>query len=229
MSVQLDFALKDIGIDIPLVTGLHCGSGAAWKQNWLNTDAETFTGSNGVQTKPVSLFTPDGYAHTNFYYLQHDATTPFPIPDNLFDHCYAEHFIEHLNRDQGLAFLQEVHRMLRPGGILRLSTPDLHANLELFFHTERPAFAQSVAFLEGRVPAWHVRNRAFMVNQLFYFWGHQWIYDFEDLALLLEQAGFPAASIERRAFREGNIAEVEQLDQEARSQENLFVEAVKAP
>ena len=38
---------------------------------------------------------------------------------------YAEHFLEHLALDDGLAFLAECRRVLRPDGILRLSTPNL--------------------------------------------------------------------------------------------------------
>ncbi|MBF0214330.1 MAG: methyltransferase domain-containing protein [Magnetococcales bacterium] len=228
MSISFDFAIHNIGIHIPPVTGLHCGCGANWKQGWLNTDSETFVGNNQIETAPDGLYAPFGYEHCDFYYLQHDATRPFPIPDSLFGHCYSEHFIEHLTRDQGVFFLQEMHRLLQPGGVLRISTPDLHANLALFSQEDPATFAQQVALLEGRVPAHFIRNRAFMVNQMFYFWGHQWIYDFEDLALLLEQAGFPTSGIHRRAFREGLIAEVERLDQEERRPESLYVEAIKA-
>ncbi|MBF0627355.1 MAG: methyltransferase domain-containing protein [Magnetococcales bacterium] len=229
MPNQLDIALQNIGPVVPPVFGLHCGCGGNWRHNWLNTDLETHIGNNGVQTEPGMIFSPVGYQRNEFYFLQHNALTPFPLPDNCFNNCYSEHFIEHLNRVQGLIFLKEMHRLLRPNGVLRISTPDLIQHAEVLLQPDRPEFAHNVAFLNGRVPEMFTRNRAFMFNQLFYFWGHQWIYDFEDLALLIEQAGFPASSIQRCAYRQGKIADLENLDQEERQTLNLYVEAVKAP
>ncbi|MBF0439866.1 MAG: methyltransferase domain-containing protein [Magnetococcales bacterium] len=228
MSTQIEIDLQNIGTMVPFVTGLHCGCGQSWKHNWLNTDSQTFIGSNGIQTVPGTLFSPVGYQRNEFYYLQHDALDPFPLPDNLFANCYSEHFIEHLTRDQGLIFLQEVHRLLCPGGILRISTPNLIDKVELYLNPERPEYLQDVEFLNDRVPAHFPRNRAFMFNQLFYLWGHQWIYDFEDLSLLIEQAGFPTSSIQRCAFQEGKIADLENLDHPSRQADGLYVEAVKA-
>src|SRR6516225_755630 len=38
---------------------------------------------------------------------------------------YAEHFLEHLSLDEGLAFLRECRRVLADDGTVRLSTPSL--------------------------------------------------------------------------------------------------------
>src|SRR5687768_18017028 len=37
---------------------------------------------------------------------------------------FAEHFLEHLPVDAALSFLLEAHRVLAPGGWIRLSTPN---------------------------------------------------------------------------------------------------------
>ena len=51
---------------------------------------------------------------------------PFPFPDNTFDVVYHSQFIEHLPHEKALAFMSECHRILKPNGVLRVVTPDLH-------------------------------------------------------------------------------------------------------
>jgi predicted SAM-dependent methyltransferase len=57
--------------------------------------------------------------------LFYDIRQPLPFADNSFHHVYAMHVIEHLTPAEGLAYLQEIRRVLKPGGICRISTPDL--------------------------------------------------------------------------------------------------------
>jgi predicted SAM-dependent methyltransferase len=48
-----------------------------------------------------------------------------PFADNSFDVAYHSHLLEHIRRADALPFLRECLRVLRPGGILRVATPDL--------------------------------------------------------------------------------------------------------
>lgn len=43
--------------------------------------------------------------------------------DNTFDGIYSEHFIEHIFKYQGLNYLKECLRLLKPGGIVRTVWP----------------------------------------------------------------------------------------------------------
>jgi hypothetical protein len=69
------------------------------------------------------------------------------------------------------------------------------------------------------------RRPAFMMNLVFYFWGHRWIYDFDELRHALVEAGFAPDSVVRRAFHEGALPEVAMLDRETRRHETMYVEA----
>jgi SAM-dependent methyltransferase len=55
----------------------------------------------------------------------YDSCRPLPFPEDTFDSVYALHIIEHLTPEEGREFVAEVFRVLRPGGIFRVSTPDL--------------------------------------------------------------------------------------------------------
>lgn len=43
--------------------------------------------------------------------------------DSSFDGIYSEHFIEHLTKNEGISFLKEMKRLLKPGGVLRTVWP----------------------------------------------------------------------------------------------------------
>ena len=48
-----------------------------------------------------------------------------PFADNSFDVVYSSHVLEHFSRDTAASLLRECHRILKPGGILRVVVPDL--------------------------------------------------------------------------------------------------------
>ena len=60
----------------------------------------------------------------------HDLRKPFPWPDASARCVYSSHTLEHLDREQGRAFLAECARVLAPGGVLRIVVPDLRVILD---------------------------------------------------------------------------------------------------
>lgn len=57
--------------------------------------------------------------------------TPWPFDDNSADHISAMHVVEHLK--DLVSFMNECHRILKPGGYLYLETPHVGRDLELEF------------------------------------------------------------------------------------------------
>jgi SAM-dependent methyltransferase len=57
--------------------------------------------------------------------LEHDLEEPLPLPDQCMDAAHVCEVIEHLFDTEG--FLREIHRLLVPGGLLILSTPNLNS------------------------------------------------------------------------------------------------------
>lgn len=64
--------------------------------------------------------------------IKHDLFNNFPYPfeDNYADEIFSSHFIEHIpmeyinGKDKLFAFMDECHRILKPGGILKLIFPN---------------------------------------------------------------------------------------------------------
>ncbi len=57
----------------------------------------------------------------------YDVRRPLPFPDDTFDAVYALHIVEHLTPEETSRFVAEIFRVLRAGGIFRVSTPDLES------------------------------------------------------------------------------------------------------
>jgi SAM-dependent methyltransferase len=68
-----------------------------------------------------------------------DLSQGIPFSDHHFDVVYHSHMLEHIRRADVPAFLRDCHRVLRPGGILRIATPDLERLCELYLHKLRSA------------------------------------------------------------------------------------------
>ena len=150
------------------VRRLHVGCGGHLFAGWLNTD--------------LSPLNRGGVVHM-------DATEPLPLPDNCLDFVFSEHFIEHLAFSQGRAFLAECLRTLRPGGVCRITTPQL----ELFMNLYQDQTGEYDAYIRWsfqRYIGGGPFSRARLVNGLFRNWGHQFIYDRETLTELLREIGF---------------------------------------
>jgi len=54
-------------------------------------------------------------------------TEPLPFEENSFDAIYANHVIEHMFLEEALFSLREIRRVLKKGGVLRVTVPDLEA------------------------------------------------------------------------------------------------------
>ena len=63
-----------------------------------------------------------------------DAKLGIPAKSNSVDCIYHSHLLEHLNLEQGELLTRECHRVLKPGGILRIALPDLERICRDYLH-----------------------------------------------------------------------------------------------
>lgn len=77
--------------------------------------------------------------------INHPLDCPLPFSDGSFDAIYCFHTIEHLNLGRNRRFFQDLHRLLKPGGICRVSTPDLEFHAREYLDCLREQAAQGSA------------------------------------------------------------------------------------
>lgn len=122
-------------------------------------------------------------AENGYIFKQVDVTKGIPKPDNSVDIILASHLMEHFAREQGLAFLEECSRVLKPNGLIRLAVPDTRLLTEKYLKGE---------IMEYRYVNVGVERAKDDAEALFSLLlaGHQTVYDEDSLKRLLKDTGF---------------------------------------
>ncbi|MGV6852787.1 MAG: class I SAM-dependent methyltransferase [bacterium] len=147
-----------------------------------------------------------------------DLSRGIPLEDNSVDYVYSEHFIEHLTFQQAVVLLKEIYRVLKPGCVVRTAMPDLMEVVRNYMTNN---------FSKQDWMNWpknsHVRSRAQVLNIAMRDWGHQWLYDADELKRLCMETKFIEYS--RYNINESNHECLSNL--ETRKESCLTVEASK--
>ncbi len=154
---------------------INIGSGRNLVPGWLNID---------ILPRPGAVWL--------------DASKPWPFADGSFDAALCEHMIEHVPKPFGQHLLQETLRTLKPGGWLRVITPDLTWFAEKALGQGPAEDEDYLRFLRDFTGDPGV-NWCDAVNILFREYGHQYIWSIEELSAGLKAAGFSELVIGRAA------------------------------
>jgi SAM-dependent methyltransferase len=80
----------------------------------------------------------EGYINADLYNENADAkfdAAKIPYDDNTVDEIFASHIIEHFHFQQSWEVLREWYRVLKPGGFLKVETPDFHNSCRAFIES----------------------------------------------------------------------------------------------
>jgi predicted SAM-dependent methyltransferase len=66
---------------------------------------------------------------SDFRHVRHDVTEAIPLPDNCVDIYQSEDVFEHIDPRKLPSVINEIHRVLKRGGLFRLSLPDYRCNM----------------------------------------------------------------------------------------------------
>lgn len=153
-----------------------------------------------------------------------DVTKGIPVDTGRALGCYSEHCFEHIEFDEFKSVTAEIHRILKKGSWVRIVVPDAQIYVELYAkHLSGNKI--SMPYQEGDVSrAKGTYSPVFSLNRIMHDHGHKFIYDFEIMKSVLENAGF--SNVQKMAYQKTNDSRLAQ-DTEARAIESLYVEAQK--
>lgn len=126
------------------------------------------------------------------YYM--DGTKPWIFEDGSLSHVYADNMIEHVPLAGGRVFFAEAYRCLRPGGVIRLVTPDVRTHVDMYL--KGGDVVQSNLADEYRSLGVVIEHPIDLLRTPIGEFGHHsgYVYDFETLDAELQRAGFKPAS-----------------------------------
>lgn len=202
------------------VVKINLGCGLTVAKGWINVDGSLnaliasfprflhrivyrFTGAN-------NYYSCDEYCSllADHQFVHHDLAYGIPIEDKSANFVYSSHFLEHLRKDEAINLLSESYRVLKNGGTIRISVPDLEHAIKLYECGKKEKMLESYFFVDDKGSD---------------FSRHKYMYDFELLKKKLEDAGFKR--VIRCSYQEGMTPDLDVLDN--RPEDSLYVEAVK--
>ena len=176
------------------------------------------------------------------YVLRSDALGAVKaVPTASMAAVFAEHFVEHVGAGTLVDILREVWRVLKPGGVARISTPDLakyvvaYANESLngvrddWLRQTASTYAPDTARWELDQDA-REYSGATVLNNIFRNYGHGdgWLWDAKSLKAACVAAGIPRDAVAFDSFRSPKLPlELRGLDQAYREPESLYLHFVK--
>lgn len=178
---------------------LNIGCGTDYKVGWINIDNNSDNNINNLD-------------------LNWDLRNPLPFQDNSVDYIFNEHFLEHLTLEEAQKSMKDFMRVLKKGGVMRIAMPNLVDVVELY---NNPNW-KSEAFLK-KFGLDFVKTKAELININFRWWGHKWLYDWEELERRLNEAGFN--KVKKCKLRQSTHNELQNL--ETRDQSTLIAEVRK--
>ena len=139
------------------------------------------------------------------------------LEDDSCDVIASEHFYEHFTLDDGYLMACAWHRVLRPGGVVRVVTPDLEMEAKILLGIHKPEPAELYAKHKARWLDHRHRSEAqrfltpgMLLNFGMRLDGHLFVYDFDTLKAQLESAGFE--DVRRCRFGESEHPDLAGID-----------------
>ena len=193
---------------------LNIGCGKNQLEGWLNTD----------------------YAPTAGDIAFLNAEKKLPFKDDTFDYIYTEHLIEHLDYPKAKFFLEELFRVCKNNGKVRIVTPNLTNFINLFVKDKSPLQDNFVDWVSQNFlvkKGIHLKNDAFILDQYIRGWGHKFLYDFQTLSDTMNSVGF--LECKEHKVNDSNDPSLQNIEMhgividnlEMNEFESLVVEAVK--
>lgn len=195
------------------VDRLHVGCGNVLLPAWLNITFEPREEYGLIKAKEGALW------------LNYNLLKKWPFAHESIQFIAGSHFIEHLDLNGGLFFFQEAYRVMKPGGTIRMSCPDLRAYAENYLKNNKeffdnPFIREACTFKNAVTP-----GEIFIAKAYDSGGAHKWFYDFDSLKHVMESAGF--RHVRKTTRSTGDVPDLERIEFCAREIESLYVEAVK--
>jgi len=154
--------------------------------------------------------------------LIHDLTKQFPWKDNSVNIIYSSHTLEHFSKQEGLSFLKECYRVLKPDGVIRILVPDLKYLVNCY----ESGLVSADDFLDTLGVKYDNRGENFIKRIIapYIHYPHKCMYDLQALVKVMDTVGF---NVQQSKPYESMIKDIARIETEGRVQDAVIVEGIK--
>jgi len=188
---------------------VNVGSGPNAPAGWVSVDGswQAWLATRGVTASLARVITGREVGHWPAGIVCRDVRRGLGFPASSAAVVFSSHLIEHLHRSEALAMLRDAHRVLRPGGVCRVVTPDLARLVDAYVSARQHATAAADRLQDALLlhPARPARTGTLlgMYRRATAFDHHKWVYDGPSLCALFIEAGFTAPAV--RDFLDSDV------------------------
>jgi len=209
---------------------INIGCGTSPTTGWINFDCSL---SVRLSRHPIIIFSLRKFRlldknQLNFIKFNQDnkihyadASRKLPLANDSVELAYSSHMLEHLDRDGAVRCLNELRRVLKVGGALRIVLPNLRLIAIDYIESHNSADQFMInSGLGFDLP------KTFFHKCLFNFLGprhHLWMYDEVTITNLLEGCGFGNITLLKPG--ETTIPDVGALNLSERNGSSIYIEA----
>lgn len=148
---------------------LHLGCGTNLIKGWINIDNNF---DNNIDLKKLDL--------------NWDLTQPMPYEDNSIDAVFHEHFIEHLDKQDGYNFLKDCYRVLKPNAAMKVGWPDLKKMIDSYNNKDKEYKKYILPFIPWKLTDdWDE-----LFSDCVFGWEHRYGYTKNHMIQVLKTIGF---------------------------------------
>lgn len=193
------------------------------EKRMLKLNLGSFKDTIGHVWENIDILNVGAYIPSDHKFRQWDLRHGIPYSDNSVDLIRISHLIEHLTLEEAKNLMREMFRVLIPGGLVRIATPDLDIIIKHYYNRDMSFFnavEQPVEYIQAPTIGEKFSRLLFSGD-----YQHKAVYTFETLKNFLEQAGFTKIFRSVAGFSHSEVMQMEAIDQHVEI--SLLVEAVK--
>lgn len=157
--------------------------------------------------------------------LHYNVTKGVPLDSDSLLGINMSHILEHFTREEGLKVLKECHRVLAPGGVLRVSCPDLLVYAKAYVARDSSFYDSTAIRMACCYEGLITYGDRFISKAYDNDNGHKWFYDAESAMQLLQLAGF--TKLRQSFLHDSVLPNIEEVEPAYRAPESFYVEAIK--
>jgi predicted SAM-dependent methyltransferase len=179
----------------PEIRRLNWGCGGLNRPGWINSDRADFKGIDLVA----------------------DILEGLPLESNSIDYAVSIHALPEIAYPDLIPTLQELRRVLKAGGILRLELPDLDKAFQAYMNGDRDYFLipdSDAETIGGKL----------VMQMVWYGWSRT-LFTHDFIEEMLFKAGF--SRVNRCSYFQTASPFPEIVELDSRERESLYIEAVK--
>lgn len=198
---------------------------------WVNCDNSLTLKISKIPFLATILFKTNLISKKRYDYLKTmremsvrsiDAKKKLPFQNCSVDSIYISHVLNCFSRNEAIGFLKEAHRVLTPGGVIRISVPDLSKKINIYLKNKNAdEFIDSIYARRLESNSFIKRIEQILSGNKLYLAQD----NFSSLEKMLTTASF--TNIYELKPGQTHIQNYGALDLTEHSEESIYVEAIK--